>query len=90
MIFASRFRAVSFLAGIRTTPVESLPEVIAVTDQERRMMVLMAEQTRAKEARNIGRYQELQAEIESLAEEMGWALNLVREGPVGKIGTGDY
>ena len=71
----------SFLAGIGTSPAESLPGVITVTEQEQRMIRLMAEQTTAKESGNIGLYQDLQAKIEALAEGMGWALALVREGP---------
>ena len=54
-----------------------------MTDQEQQMIQLMADQTRAKAAGNIDRYQELQTRIEALAEEMGWVPHLVREGPFG-------
>ncbi len=71
------------LAGIGTSYVELVPEVMVMTDQEQQMIQLMADQTRAKAAGNIDRYQELQTRIEALAEEMGWVPHLVREGPFG-------
>lgn len=58
-----------------------------MTEREEQMMILMSEQVRAKDTGDIKGYQELQSMIEAMAAEMGWALHLVREGPVGLVGN---
>lgn len=62
-------------------------EVAVMTEREEQMMILMSEQVEAKDAGAVKRYQELQSAIEALAAKMGWPVDLVREGPVGVVGS---